>query len=33
MFMPLFQGGLGFLEAIDYMNTYCGTHVVIPEVV
>lgn len=31
-FTPLDQGGLGFLEAIDHMNTYCGTYVVIPEV-
>jgi len=32
-FTPLDQGGLGFLEAIDHMNTYCGTRVDIPEVV
>lgn len=31
-FKPKSQGGAGYKEAIEYMNEYCGTKVVIPEV-
>jgi 3'-phosphoadenosine 5'-phosphosulfate sulfotransferase (PAPS reductase)/FAD synthetase len=29
-FKPLSQGGLGYLEICEYMNEYCGCHIVIP---
>lgn len=31
-FKPMADGGAGFKEAIEYMNEYCGTKVLIPEV-
>lgn len=31
-FKPKVEGGAGFKEAIEYMNEYCGTKVIIPKV-
>ena len=31
-FKPKSEGGAGYKEAIEYMNEYCGTEVLIPEV-
>ena len=31
-FKPMEKGGLGYLEVCEYLNEYCGTSIVIPEV-
>ena len=31
-FKPVSEGGAGYKEAIEYMNEYCGTNVLIPQV-
>lgn len=31
-FKPMSAGGAGYLEAIEYMNEYCGTNILIPQI-
>lgn len=31
-FKPRSEGGAGYMEAIEYMNEYCGTNVVLPQI-
>ena len=31
-FKPIAEGGAGYKEAIEYMNEYCGTKIIVPQV-